>query len=257
MSQKAMTLCLTVLVVSMALVGCTRAKPEITTPAIAATPTQAATATQVVTPQAPPAQATSEAGPTVITVAEASPTAAAAAPAATATALSPTLTPVPDQFDYVVEWQDTLYSIAYRFGTTVEAIMALNNLPSADDISVGQVLKITGTPSPTSDTPLEYTVQLGDTLFSIAQRFGTTVDAISYANGIVNPWFIHVGQKLVISQGSSHAPPSGGNTYVVQPGDTLYSIAARFGKNVWDIIAANNLPDPQWISVGQVLVIPS
>lgn len=257
MSQKAMTLCLTVLVVSMALVGCTRAKPEITTPAIAATPTQAATATQVVTPQAPPAQATSEAGPTVITVAEASPTAAAAAPAATATALSPTLTPVPDQFDYVVEWQDTLYSIAYRFGTTVEAIMALNNLPSADDISVGQVLKITGTPSPTSDTPLEYTVQLGDTLFSIAQRFGTTVDAIGYANGIVNPWFIHVGQKLVISQGSSHAPPSGGNTYVVQPGDTLYSIAARFGKNVWDIIAANNLPDPQWISVGQVLVIPS
>jgi len=255
MSQKAMSLCLTVLVVTMALAGCTRAKPEVTTPTIAATPAQAATATQVVTPQAPPAQATSEAGPTVITVAEASPTAAAAAPAATA--LSPTWTPVSNQFDYVVEWQDTLYAIAYRFGTTVEAIMALNNLPSADDVSVGQVLKITGTPSPTSGTALEYTVQVGDTLFSIAQRFGTTVDALGYANGIVNPWFIYVGQQLVISPGSSHIPPSGGDTYVVQPGDTLYGIATRFGKNVWDIVAANNLPDPQWISVGQVLVIPS
>ena len=256
MSQKEITVCLTVLIVSMALVGCTRAKPEITSPTLAATPAQAATATQVVTPQAPPAQPTSEAGPTVITVAEASPTTAAAAPAATATALSPTWTPVPSQFEYVVEWQDTLYAIAYRFGTTVEAILALNNLASADDISVGQILKITGTPSQTSDTPLEYTVQLGDTLFSIAQRFGTTVDALGYANGIVNPWFIHVGQKLIISQGSSHIPPSGGDTYVVQAGDTLYGIAARFGKNVWDIIVANNLPDPHWISVGQVLVIP-
>ncbi|MBC7261163.1 MAG: LysM peptidoglycan-binding domain-containing protein, partial [Chloroflexi bacterium] len=45
-------------------------------------------------------------------------------------------------------------------------------------------------------------------------------------------------------------------TYVVQPGDTLYGIAARFGKNVWDIIAANNLSDPYWIWVGQVLTIP-
>jgi len=42
----------------------------------------------------------------------------------------------------------------------------------------------------------------------------------------------------------------------VQPGDTLYSIAARLNKNAWDIVVANNLADPHWISVGQVLVIP-
>jgi len=164
---------------------------------------------------------------------------------------------VPTQFEYTVEWHDTLYSIARRFNTTVEAIMALNGLPDEDDISVGQVLKVAGTPSPTSGALLEYTVQAGDTLFSIAQRHGTTVDAISHANGIVNPWFIQVGQKLVIPQGSSASPPAGGDTYVVQPGDTLYSIAARLGKNVWDIIVANNLSDPHWISVGQVLIIPS
>jgi len=156
-----------------------------------------------------------------------------------------------------VERQDTLYSIALLFNTTVEAIRALNSLADAAAIQVGQVLKITGTPSPTSGTLVEYTVQPGDTLFSIAQKYGTTVEAISQANGIVNPQFIEVGQKLTIPQGSSGSPSSGGGTYVVQPGDTLYSIAARFGKSVWDIIAANNLPDSHWISVGQVLVIPS
>jgi LysM repeat protein len=102
---------------------------------------------------------------------------------------------------------------------------------------------------------MEYIVQPGDTLFSIARRYNTTVEAIQRANGIVNPWYIRVGQKLVIPQGGT-SPLPGGNTYVVQPGDTLYSIAARFGKNVWDIIVANNLTDPYWILVGQVLTIP-
>jgi LysM repeat protein len=163
---------------------------------------------------------------------------------------------MPSQFEYTVEWHDTLYSIAQRFNTTVEAIMALNGIEDPQYLKVGQVLKIAGTSQPSPGTQTEYVVQPGDTLFSIAQRYGTTVDALSRANGLVNPWFVQVGQKLVIPQGSSSAP-SGTTTYVVQPGDTLYSIAARFGKNVWDIIAANNLPDPQWISVGQTLVIPS
>ena len=134
--------------------------------------------------------------------------------------------------------------------------MALNGLPNANAIKVGQVLKIAGTPLPTSVAPLEYTVQPGDTLYSIARKYNTTVEAICRANGIVNPWYIRVGQKLAIPPGGSSSSP-GGNTYVVQPGDTLYSIAARFGKNVWDIVVANNLSDPYWIWVGQVLMIPS
>ena len=258
MSQKAAVLCLSVLLVSVGLMGCTRAKPEVTTPTVAALPTRAATATQVVTPQAPPTEPVPAAGPTVITVAEASPTATTGTTAVVpTTAPIPTSTPVASQFEYTVEWHDTLYSIALRFNTTVETIMALNGLPDENAIRVGQVLKIDGTPSPIPGTLLEYTVQAGDTLFSIAQKHGTTVDAISHANGIVSPWFIQVGQKLVIPQGSSASPPAGGDTYVVQAGDSLYGIAARLGKNVWDIIVANNLSDPHWISVGQVLVIPS
>jgi LysM repeat protein len=137
----------------------------------------------------------------------------------------------------------------------VEAIVALNGLADASNIRVGQVLKIPGTSAPAPGTGQEYVVQRGDTLYSIAQRYGTTVDAIQRANGIVNPWYISVGQKLVIPQGST-PPPAGGTTYTVQPGDTLYSIAAKFGKNVWDIVVANNLSEPYWILVGQVLTIP-
>jgi LysM repeat protein len=166
---------------------------------------------------------------------------------------------VSGEFEYTVQWGDTLYSLAQRFNTTVEAIVALNGLQNASYIRVGQVLRISGTASPTtpSGTDGEYTVQAGDTLYSIARRYGTTVEAIQSANGIVNPWYIRVGQKLVIPRGSTTSPPAtGGNTYVVQADDTLYSIAARFGKNVWDIVVANNLADPSLIYVGQVLTIP-
>lgn len=255
MRKIVLTCCASVLLVSLVsvgLAGCTRAKPEAVTPTVAVTSTRTITPTQVLTVQAPPTALPLTAGPTIISVAQASPTGIAGTP----TAPAPTLTPIPGQFEYTVQWHDTLYSIARRFNTTVEALVALNGLPDANDINVGQVLKVPGTSPPTLAPSREYIVQPGDTLYSIARKYNTTVEAISQANGIVNPWYIHVGQKLIIPQGGSSSLP-GGNTYVVQPGDTLYSIAARFGKSVWDIIVANNLSDPHWISVGQVLIIPS
>ncbi|MGC8786854.1 MAG: LysM peptidoglycan-binding domain-containing protein [Anaerolineae bacterium] len=238
--------------------GCTRAKPETLTPtpiagqAVTQTPVPSATPTVILTPQPPPTTIPLTPGPTVVSVAEASPT---PFPTAIPT-VYPTATTVPGQFEYTVQWGDTLYSLARRFNTTVDALVALNGLPNPNYIRVGQVLKITGTPPPSGGTAVEYIVQPGDTLFSIARRYHTAVEEICRVNGIVNPWYIRVGQKLVIPQGSTSTTPSGGSTYVVHPGDTLYGIAARFGKNVWDIIAANNLSDPYWIWVGQVLTIP-
>lgn len=236
--------------------GCTRAKKEAATPVVAAVATLTPTSTgptpiTVLTAQAPPAPVTPAPGSTIVVAVQPS---ATALPPAT----SVPVTPGPaGTFEYTVEWGDTLYSIARRYGTTVEAIVALNGLQDASYISVGQVLKISGTPSSTPSTGGDYTVQAGDTLYSIAVRYGTTVEAIQSANGIVNSSLIRIGQKLIIpGGGTTSGPITGGTTYIVQADDTLYSIAARFGKNVWDIVVANNLADPALIYVGQELIIP-
>jgi LysM repeat protein len=166
---------------------------------------------------------------------------------------------------YVVRWGDTLFSISYQHGTTVDAIKQANGLTS-DFIIVGQELIIPvdavappETMPPSTGHPSIHIVQPGENLFRISLRYGTTVDAIAKANNIVNPWFIYVGQELKIPTGGGGMPPPsgpGGKTYVVQPGDTLYSIAVRHNTTVQALMVANNLSNPNLIYVGQTLKVP-
>lgn len=98
-------------------------------------------------------------------------------------------------FEYVVRSGDTLWLLAQRFGTTVNAITDLNGLAS-DALSIGQILKIPSageTPAPY----FEYTVRSGDTLWLLAQRFGTTVDQIKSLNGLRSD-NLNIGQVLLI-----------------------------------------------------------
>ena len=99
-----------------------------------------------------------------------------------------------------------------------------------------------------------YTVKSGDTLSVIANDFGVTVDQLVRWNNISNPNLITVGQILYFSDKSSSGS---GTTYVVQAGDTLSGIAARFGTTVAELVSLNNISDPNLIYVGQVLKIPS
>lgn len=94
-----------------------------------------------------------------------------------------------------------------------------------------------------------YVVQPGDTLFLVAQKYGTTVNNITAANSL-HTTTIYPGQALTIPAGQGSASQS--NTYTVQPGDTLFLIAQRFGVNY--LQQANNLPTSQ-IYPGQKLVI--
>ncbi len=106
-----------------------------------------------------------------------------------------------------------------------------------------------------------YTVQAGDTLAAIARRFDTTIAELQRLNNITNPDLLALGQTLIVPGGSENASPSttttgDGETYTVQAGDTLGKIAAEFGVTVQDLQKANNISDPDLISVGQELIIP-
>lgn len=105
--------------------------------------------------------------------------------------------------------------------------------------------------------PVTYTVQPGDTLYTIAQRFGTTVDALAAANGIADPALIAVGQKLTIPAAGPEPEAEPPRSYVVQPGDTLFGIAQTFGTTVKAITDANAIADPSFLEIGQRLTIPA
>ena len=109
---------------------------------------------------------------------------------------SPSPSPSPDPgnvIDYTVRSGDTLWLLANRYGTTVDAIKRLNGLTS-DNLSIGQVLRI-----PVSQTQqyITYTVRSGDTLWLLANRYGTTVDAIKRLNGLTSD-NLSIGQVLRI-----------------------------------------------------------
>jgi LysM repeat protein len=145
---------------------------------------------------------------------------------------------------------------------TLAASLTETVTPTATPTSPPGVPTYTPTPTPTTPpgtpgAPIVHVVQRGENLFRIALRYNTTVGAIAAANGILNPQFIYVGQKLTIPQEGSTTPPSGGGrTHVVRPGENLFRIALRYGTTPQAIAAANNLPNIHLIYVGQVLHIP-
>jgi len=114
-------------------------------------------------------------------------------------------------------------------------------------------------PAPaTSNTTI--VVRSGDTLNSIAARYGVSPSTLARANGITNPNRIYIGQRLVIpgtagttTQPRTIAPASSGGIYIVQSGDTLAKIAARYHTTVSALMALNGLRNPNVIWVGQRL----
>jgi peptidoglycan DL-endopeptidase LytF len=164
---------------------------------------------------------------------------------------------------YTVVAGDTLWSISNRFGTTVAALRSANNLAS-DILSIGQTLIIPAAgvtpkaPSAPVPAPTQYTVVLGDTLYSISNRFGTTVAALRSANNLTSD-FLSTGQTLTIpTAGATPTQPTAPVPvhYTVVAGDTLYSISNRFGTTVAALRSANNLTS-DILSIGKTLTIPA
>ena len=153
---------------------------------------------------------------------------------------------------YIVKKGDSLWSIASKNNTTVDNIKKLNNL-SSNNLSVGQVLKLS------YDAKKEdikgsniYTVKKGDSLWLIANKYGTTVDELKNANNLKSTT-LSIGQTLIIPEKKESTSKI---SYVVKKGDSLWLIANKYDTTVEKIKSTNNLKS-NTLSIGQVLVIPS
>jgi LysM repeat protein len=166
---------------------------------------------------------------------------------------------------HIVQPQETLFSIAQQYNTTVWATMAANGLTSTS-IWAYRALFI---PSPAQPGPIIHIVMPGETLYTIAQKYGLTVATIMLANNLAT-YDLYVYQRLIIPPpGWTGWPPSWpgigpgwqggplhpGRIYTVQAGDTLYSIARRFGTTVPALMTTNHLSSSR-IYVGMTLRIP-
>lgn len=159
---------------------------------------------------------------------------------------------------YIVQRGDTLFSIANKFNISVDALKEANNL-SSNALIVGNELII---PKPVSiegedeemDMYLNYTVVPGDSLYSIARKYETTVDILKDINNLENT-NLSIGQIIKIPT-STTSDTTNYNNYTVIKGDSLYSIANKFNTNVNTIKDINNLTS-NTLSIGQVLKIPN
>ena len=161
---------------------------------------------------------------------------------------------VPIYTNYIVKKGDTLYSIAKKYDTTADMIIQDNGLFNTN-LKIGQNLKIRTEESevlecfgedytPTNNT--EYIVKKGDSLYSIAKKYNSSISEIINLNNLKSTT-LNIGQVLKI-------PNSTNNTYTVKKGDTLYSIANQYNISVSDLKKKNNLTNNN-LTIGQILKV--
>lgn len=193
-------------------------------------------------------------------------TAARAVAAATAAAL-------PAPATYRVVAGDTISHIASRYGLSTSAVLVLNGLRPSSLIFPGQVIRLAAagalaTASAQSSTGGHtYTIVRGDTISAIAKRFGVATTSVLAANGLGGSSIIYPGQKITIPGAStpvldavtvSTVTPTANtqSSYVIKAGDTISTIARRFGVSVSNLLSANGLSTSSIIYAGATLVIP-
>lgn len=175
---------------------------------------------------------------------------------------------------HVVQRGENLYTIALQYGLTIDTLARLNGIANPNNLQVGQRLLVpAGNDLVGVPQPQMHTVKPGETLRSIADLYGRSVEDLAAQNGLADPNAIFVGQVLFVAPADATAArpagevalpssaavvaPSSPVIHVVQRGETLFRIATRYGLTVNDLAQANQIADPTLIYVGQQILIPT
>jgi len=174
---------------------------------------------------------------------------------------------------YRVKEGDTVSGVASRYGLSTASVLALNGLGWKTPIYPGQELRLTKARSTASSTASHHTVKSGETISSIAAKHGLGTTAVLRANGLAASSIIYPGQRISLPKGSatisataasSSRPLSNGTatakaatrSYVIRTGDTISSVASRFGVSTASILDANSLGAESLIYAGRTIVVP-
>jgi murein DD-endopeptidase MepM/ murein hydrolase activator NlpD len=157
---------------------------------------------------------------------------------------------------HVVEDGETLFTIAQLYSTTVEALQQLNDLADPSILLVGQELIIPGGQGEV--VAAIHVFEVGDTLTDLATAYKTTVESIAASNRLISANGLVAGRPMTIISrtGSTESEHRTGLSYIVQPGDTLSSIAAIYNLAPLELAHLNELDHPTYLFPGQRLYIP-
>src|SRR5579871_430078 len=169
----------------------------------------------------------------------------------------------PAKIRYVVAPGDTLTGIAQRYGVSMSKLARANGLNWRRPLLVGTKLHIPGSSAPARATPsgwsTTYVVQVGDTLSAIAARYDVALPTFAQANGLDWHSPLLAGTKLHVPKAAPTPKakiPTWPGTYVVQTGDTLSGIAARYGVSLSQLSSVNGVASGGVLLAGQKLRVP-
>ncbi len=164
----------------------------------------------------------------------------------------------PATFPYIIKLNDTLYSLARRFNTTVAAIISANPFVRPEALQIGQRICVpTQRVYPPCPEGNYYRIRPGDTLYSIAEAYNISLDDLMESNPLIDPNILMIGQVICIPTAAQPAPCFNNNYYTIVSGDTLYSIARRLNTTIRDIMALNPNINPYDLRVSQRICIAS
>ena len=158
---------------------------------------------------------------------------------------------------HVVQRDETLFSIAQQYGSTIDTIAALNNLADPGSLQIGQRLSIPGSDIQTTGALATHIVEPGETLHTIAERYNSTPQSLSEVNSIPYSASLYIGQRILVTQGANGREPYATvSTHRVQPGDYLLKVATRYNIPVLELAEANDLNLNSPLQEGDLLLLP-